>query len=161
MKAISLWQPWATAMALGLKQIETRHWSHNYRGLIAIHAAKRWTREERELAEEFAALNDEPRLLSPPLGAIVAVGVIVSIRSSESLISEISSTEEMFGNYGPNRFGWLFKDIVALAEPVPCKGAQGFFEVPDDLTKITLEQTSRITRAVATPAQGSLFGAMA
>lgn len=27
MKAISLWQPWASAMALGLKSIETRHWS--------------------------------------------------------------------------------------------------------------------------------------
>jgi hypothetical protein len=39
-KAISLWQPWASLMALGLKRHETRHWPTAYRGPIAIHAAK-------------------------------------------------------------------------------------------------------------------------
>src|SRR5437868_804524 len=43
-KALSLWQRWASAMALGWKRIETRHWSLSYRGLLAIHAAKRWSR---------------------------------------------------------------------------------------------------------------------
>uniref|UniRef100_A0A6M3J354 ASCH domain-containing protein n=1 Tax=viral metagenome TaxID=1070528 RepID=A0A6M3J354_9ZZZZ len=32
MKAISLWQPWASAMALGWKKIETRSWGTSYRG---------------------------------------------------------------------------------------------------------------------------------
>lgn len=41
MRAITLWQPWASAVALGSKTIETRHWSTNYRGPLAIHAAKR------------------------------------------------------------------------------------------------------------------------
>ena len=48
MKALSLWQPWASAIALGHKRIEPRHWTTSYRGLIAIHAAKRWTADERE-----------------------------------------------------------------------------------------------------------------
>lgn len=38
MKAITLWQPWATLAALGLKH-ETRSWGTDYRGPIAIHAA--------------------------------------------------------------------------------------------------------------------------
>lgn len=40
MKAITLHQPWASLIALGVKTIETRAWSTNYRGPLAIHAAK-------------------------------------------------------------------------------------------------------------------------
>jgi len=40
MKAISLWEPWATAIAIGAKKIETRSWATSYRGPLAIHAAK-------------------------------------------------------------------------------------------------------------------------
>ena len=41
MKALTLWQPWATLVAIGAKKIETRSWKTNYRGPLAIHAAKR------------------------------------------------------------------------------------------------------------------------
>lgn len=41
MKAISLWQPWASLVALGVKTIETRSWSTKYRGPLTIHAAAR------------------------------------------------------------------------------------------------------------------------
>jgi len=40
-KAISLWQPWASAMALGFKKNETRHWATKYRGPLLIHAAQK------------------------------------------------------------------------------------------------------------------------
>jgi len=40
-KALSLWQPWASLVALSVKTIETRHWETKYRGPLAIHAAKR------------------------------------------------------------------------------------------------------------------------
>ena len=49
MKAISIWQPWATLIALGEKRIETRGWETRYRGPLAIHAAKRWDRELADL----------------------------------------------------------------------------------------------------------------
>lgn len=39
-KAITLRQPWATLVALGLKHYETRDWGTNYRGRVLIHAAK-------------------------------------------------------------------------------------------------------------------------
>lgn len=41
MKALTLWQPWASLVALGAKRIETRSWSTTYRGPLAIHAAAR------------------------------------------------------------------------------------------------------------------------
>jgi len=39
-KAISLWQPWASLVIGGHKQFETRSWRTRYRGLLAIHAAR-------------------------------------------------------------------------------------------------------------------------
>lgn len=41
MKAITIWQPWASLIMLGKKTIETRSWATSYRGPLAIHAAKR------------------------------------------------------------------------------------------------------------------------
>lgn len=40
MKLLSLWEPWATLMAIGAKRIETRSWSTPYRGWLAIHASE-------------------------------------------------------------------------------------------------------------------------
>ena len=37
-KAITIKQPWASLIALGVKHIETRSWATKYRGPIAIHA---------------------------------------------------------------------------------------------------------------------------
>lgn len=38
MKTLTIRQPWASLIALGAKTIETRSWTTNYRGPIAIHA---------------------------------------------------------------------------------------------------------------------------
>lgn len=39
MKALTLWQPWASLLAIGAKKYETRSWKTEYRGPIAIHAS--------------------------------------------------------------------------------------------------------------------------
>lgn len=49
MKLLSLWEPWATLMAIGAKRIETRSWDTSYRGWLAIQAAKHFTAEEDTL----------------------------------------------------------------------------------------------------------------
>lgn len=137
MKVLSLWQPWASAMAIGLKTIETRHWSTNYRGPLAIHAALRWTREEQLWGAYMAALHGEQVLADPPRGVIVAVGVLVDIERTEDLVPgsdlelpRLTETEEMWGNYGSKRFGWIFKNLIALHEPIPMRGKQGLWNWP-------------------------------
>src|SRR2546421_8949970 len=40
MKCLSLIQPWATLILAGAKEYETRGWSTNYRGPLAIHASR-------------------------------------------------------------------------------------------------------------------------
>lgn len=120
---LSLWQPWASAMALGLKRIETRSWERRYRGPILIHAAKRWTRDERDFAH---AMGFEG--VDLPLGAIVAVANLVDVWRTEHL--NVSDLEAAWGNYGPQRFGWITRDIWQLERPVPYRGLQGLFHVP-------------------------------
>lgn len=157
MKAISLWQPWASLVAVGAKRIETRHWSTNHRGPLAIHAAKKWTRELREQSLErpfrevlWPGVEQPERLGYPdvlPLGAILAVaelyhcGEIVAFgelgrhRPVRGLLdpAALSAQEEAFGNYEAGRFAWGLEKVRRLAEPIPYRGAQGLFEVPDDL----------------------------
>lgn len=152
MKGISLWQPWASAMAFGSKTIETRHWSTNVRGTIAIHAAKRKNRDELLRLSCFrhwqAAMSQQgDDFFELPFGAIVAVGELVDCRPTDSFsLSEIyaaryakgfsaaaSWNENDMGDFALGRFGWVFKSLRGLKTPIPFKGSQGFFNVPDEL----------------------------
>lgn len=90
MKAITLWQPWASLIACGTKKYETRSWSTNYRGPIAIHAAKispsrvidsifgkKITDERRNFLKYVrAGLGGKP-VYDVPLGVIIATADLV------------------------------------------------------------------------------------
>ena len=143
MKTISLWQPWASAIAAGLKTIETRSWPTKYRGQLAIHAAKRDTQEEKDfwldnvLESDFRELYGHAFLTvgiqkysDLPHGAIVAICEIYSCLPTEALVGgEIANeVEKEGGNFSPLRYGWQLRNIEPLAIPVPCIGRQGFFD---------------------------------
>jgi len=141
-KCISLWQPWATLMVIGAKRNETRSWPTSHRGVIAIHAAKKWTHELADmcLTEPFLdVLKDEFSSRSAyrsggaiPLGVIVGTVEIVGCKQITEE-NRPSGNERAFGDYTPGRFGWQARNPVRFAEPIPFRGAQGFFEVPDSL----------------------------
>lgn len=149
MKCISLWQPWASLMALGHKTIETRSWSTGYRGPLAIHAAKRlMIPDDPEFFDALRRLgitiHDINKL---PLGAIVGacnlsacvpsdnfqtlLNVAAKGLSPEARARAIESIErqKIFGDYSPGRFLWLVSNIKKLETPIPCRGRQGLFEV--------------------------------
>ncbi len=127
MKALTLTQPWASLVALGHKQIETRSWSTNYRGALYIHAAKGFPRWARDFAGEAQAGGRLPAEL--PLGVLVATARLVDVRPTDDPALELSSLERRFGDYHPGRFAWLLEDIEPLAEPIPWRGALGLFNV--------------------------------
>jgi len=144
MKTISLWQPHAAAIARHLKTIETRHWSppEKYIGVtIAIHAARRKIRpsELQEFQHDMAAWD---WLLCPgvvqqlPYGALIATCKIERVLpTNDPVLIKLAFDQDQlpFGNFGPQRFGWILSDVKALATPVPFKGRQGWFDVPDEL----------------------------
>lgn len=183
MKCISLWQPWASLIAIGAKHCETRSWETLYRGPIAIHAAKTWNRALAMRATtdpHCQALKKGGVQISHwksgdalPKGAILATAVLagcVRIDATNAPMPRYSCrniacsihvapgrptpihrggsdyqcpicfswmrpepSEYAFGDYTPGRFRWNLSDIVRLAKPVPFKGRQGLFDVPDGL----------------------------
>ena len=78
MRAITIHQPYAQYIADHIKQYETRSWSTDYRGLVAIHSGKKWDRELRETAEELSQhYSDLPDVGdSPVLGEILAIALL-------------------------------------------------------------------------------------
>lgn len=137
MKLITLWEPWASLLAVSAKRIETRGWSTDYRGPCAVHAAKAGL-GKAELAETcsqpyFAgALKMAAAARGPfSFGHIIAVGFIVDCRPLDGdhvfkFHPELGTKQELaFGNYGPGRFGLVFEDVKMLSVPIPWKSRQG------------------------------------
>ncbi len=144
MKALSLWQPWATLIALGEKRFETRDWATSYRGPLAIHAAKTWNRETRWACADApiaAALtfHDQPCGDGLPLGCIVATCRLVACihmpedprdlaRCPDWPASGIGERELAFGDFSPGRYAWKFVDVLRLPKPISAKGARGLWD---------------------------------
>lgn len=132
MKAISLWQPWASAVVLGFKRNETRGWATRYRGPLAIHAAKRWEKDQLRFTEQLLERGVRFPAGRMPLGQVLGVAWLVDCQPTGSMPT-ISARERELGNYGPGRFAWLLEDAQPLTAPLPFVGRQGFFDVPVEL----------------------------
>lgn len=150
MKAITLWQPWASLLACGAKEFETRSWATSYRGPIAIHAAAKkpsgiWGAIEPiiDRVRELLHITDPDEL---PRGAVIATAELVGcykivryggrglsgndpgwIDDDEKGIYFPSEQELMFGDWTPGRYAWELADVKILPEPIPVKGMQGLW----------------------------------
>lgn len=66
-KAISLWEPWASLIATGAKTVETRSWHTKYRGELLICAAKKRDKESLELLKKAEFANGlMPLIMNKP-----------------------------------------------------------------------------------------------
>lgn len=165
-RLLSLWQPWASLIAMGLKQYETRSWGTNYRGRIAIQAAKRpvdsdgirvWLE-----AQKLAGVTGDPRFhtyLNLPLGAIVAVAELTACKWIESEYNPVAETlyaytneqsdlERAVGNWQPGRYAWKLDNIRPIAQPILCKGAQGLRIIRDEAILAAIEQQLAYTAEI-------------
>ena len=124
MKAITLYQPWASLVALGEKRIETRGWATKYRGPLLIHSSKKANTEMCDQAVLYDCLQ---RLgnIKYPLGVVLAISNLVEcIEITPKLIDGLSVQEISFGDYTIGRFAWILEDIHQLKIPVKAKGMQ-------------------------------------
>ena len=89
MRALSLYQPWASLIVYGHKRIETRSWSTTYRGTLLIHASKatRWMPDFPRLLHD-AGLPDAMTDLPTPCGAVLGSVEVVDCLKSEELFGE-------------------------------------------------------------------------
>lgn len=146
MRALSLHQPYASAIALNLKQFETRGRKTNVRGELAIHAAQciHWFSILKDIQVE-SLMNSTPlwETLSKdtvwsklPRGAVVALAKLAGCARAEHLNPSgalLSPLELAWGDWTPGRWGYLLEDVKPLKEPVACRGMQGFFFLPADV----------------------------
>lgn len=137
MLALTLHQPWASLIAVAAvapdlavgKRIETRSWATQYRGPLAIHAAKGGLPQRALLAlcerEPFRStlsmlgITDSRDL---PRGAVVATATLRDCVPTEQV--QPGFVEAAFGDYAPGRFAWLLEDIRRVDPPIPARGAQ-------------------------------------
>ena len=155
LKAISLWQPWASLIVAGLKTTETRGWTTKHRGPLIIHAAKRPIDAfGRALCERYASVLGEDAL---PLGAVVGICQLIDVLQVDptfGLVDEVEAgiiqvplyqsskpgwsfrgdgcavvghEQADVGDLSHGRYAWLLDDIVALDEPIEQSGRQGLW----------------------------------
>jgi hypothetical protein len=156
MKALSLTQPWATLSAYRLKKIETRSWPTKFRGTFALHAAKGFPKWAKELWLYDPFFNKAlktagiAKISELPLGAIIGIAdltMCLNVNGAyldfESVDGEVvrninyckpdeNTPEFHFGDYSEGRFMFFMENAYMLPEPIPCKGALSFWEVPGD-----------------------------
>lgn len=136
LKAISLWQPWASLWLSPNKRHETRHWQTKHRGGLLVHAAKRPVDDlDDELCGVLVDEFGKNWLGALRFGAILGMVDLLDVIPTEKIISERRGTDEelidnLCGNFDDGRFGWLRGTYWVFPQPVPYKGHQTIFNVP-------------------------------
>lgn len=135
MKALSLWQPWASLIATGAKCWETRSWGTTYRGPILIHASKSFTRDQRRICQETRFREDLERggimkAEDLPLGAFVAMADLVDVVKSDG---RYDGRELPYGDFREGRSLWRLTHVQRFQQPLVWRGEQGLYDVPEEV----------------------------
>lgn len=116
MKALTLWQPWASLIADGRKLIETRPRPWYHTGPIAIHAG---LHVDRAACLLFGYDPDHiPR------------GVVLAVADKYGCVQfpNPATPPDPYGNFDAGRYGYLLRNVRRLALPNRAKGKQGFWD---------------------------------
>lgn len=123
MKCISIRQPWAWLIFHG-KPVENRTWASKYRGPLLIHAAKaidvdgwRWLCQFMpEVRNKILALDERDMQHSAIIGQVNMTDCVTHHPSPY-----------FFGPYGH-----VYEDAALYKTPIPYKGTQRIFNVPQE-----------------------------
>lgn len=139
MKAITICQPYADLICLPdddtrAKRVENRTWATSHRGPLLIHAGKsrQWLRGDN---------------YGIPFGSMV-FGFIVGICELRDCVTiqEASVSTRWpwlkFHEHAEGPICWVLQECRRFTEPIPYRGAQGFFDVPRDIVASKLETTN-------------------
>jgi hypothetical protein len=125
MKALTVRQPWAAAIAHHGKTVENRSWHTNFRGTLLIHAAK--------AAHPGISLIEYSQVRS----AIVAVATLADCHPGDGKCTAWADHPE------PSAWHWVLTDVRTLSEPVACKGALGLWTPAPEVVDAVLIQLNR------------------
>lgn len=152
MKALTLWQPYASLIAIESKHYETRSWPTKYRGPLAIHASAKNPADVFKILDYDVfrliqkALNAEGetnlnriRAKCLPVGKVVAiVNLTDCIPITEDFAASVSEEERAFGDWTPGRYAWKLEQVEIPAAFLTVKGKQGLWNFDAELWRENL-----------------------
>lgn len=137
MRALTIKQPYASLIAAGIKQYETRHFQPRCIGPgdpLLIHAGKSvGTYERRVFASTLLDPYRKPFNLGSldelPRGVLLCVVRLVSVQPVTDVLPHISRLEQAVGDYRPGRYAWRL-EVSQIIPRLPARGRQGLWRYP-------------------------------
>lgn len=127
MRALTIRQPWASAIAHGTKRTENRTWNTTYTGPLLIHAGARY-------AEHVISGTDGPGVRS----AVLAVATLTGCHLADG---------DCCGAWGQrNVYHWQLDGVRALPTPVSAKGRLGLWRPTDDILAAVQQQLEEVSQ---------------
>jgi hypothetical protein len=127
MKALTLHQPWADLIALGMKRCESRSWATNHRGYLVICSAKAQPRYAREFQESRAMQICLAGHTVQDFGKAICLVMLEDCREVRTAADvPEGKLERQVGNYELHcgRYRWDLRLIHRFDPPFPVHGGQ-------------------------------------
>lgn len=144
MRCLSIRQPFSWAICAGLRDVENRTWSTDYRGQIAIHASSKPIEKGR-----FDGSLDNSQFTR---GAII--GVV-------DLIDVVELTEALESDrWAKGPICWLLRNGVLFDEPIPAKGKMQLYGLAEDVANAVRNRLSLPPRKISSEMTLAAIGAI-
>ncbi len=147
MKALSLLQPWASLVVMGVKKIETRSWSTKFRGELLIYASM--GKAGSIFCNENPFKKYVPDFYKLPFGAIIGKVTLTDIiriktgalsYATDEMLNNLTLEEKAFGDYTEGRYAWILEEAQEFKKPVPAKGMLTLWDTPKTMDKMIFER---------------------
>lgn len=120
MKALSIKQPWAWAIANGHKTIETRTWPTNYQGELLIVASKA---PDKAMLEIVRGIAGDKVISQIEYGKAIAIANLIGCRPMVRQDEDAAMCDIY-----PGAHSWLLTNIRKIT-PFEVRGQLGIYEV--------------------------------
>ncbi len=153
MRALTLIQPMGSAIVMAhpkAKRHENRPQDlpESMRGVetvVAVHAGKKWDNEYADTIHDITGIQmwrgQEPE--GAVIGVMTLTGRVYAANYDDWYMNDgrtVQRVGEKPSEWCFGRFAYEIKDATAIATPVPCKGALGFWTLAPDLERQVVEQ---------------------
>lgn len=133
-RALSMWQPWASLWLTERKIHETRDWPTKIRGRLIVHASQRLVSDCGPALDEICIEAFGPLWRQTlPRGALLGEVEIIDCWPMNAPKISVSASDLICGNWQPDRYairrGPYYRHYKST---IPWRGRQRFFFVPAD-----------------------------